>query len=310
VITLAGLELLAASGRLEVQIDDRTWTSARQDTASRTSGHRRLRQAIHDAHVAGWALALARLDGGVWARLRGPDESVLSPPLRSAHDGKAPLSPAELRLDGGRTPHDFMRTAANGERVEVERFETIRPDATVELPAQGGAAESDPSPTPAIDVLIELDDRLPIGRTAAKLERYDHFVAGWLAHTSRYGRRLDAVPVVVFVCRDRARARRCATNADPLLTACRAFAGEYPADWEYPGRDLIVFASERDIHEGLARAYGVPRLPPTVRVSAAGGDPRAGETRAEPREIPSKTTVELTRLLPPEPSSPRSRSSD
>jgi hypothetical protein len=203
-----------------------------------------------------------------------------------------------------------MRTAANGERVEVERFETIRPDATVELPAQGSAAESDCSPTPAIDVLIELDDRLPIGRTAAKLERYDHFVAGWMAHTSRYGRRLDAVPVVVFVCRDRARARRCATHADPLLTACRAFAGEYPADWEYPGRDLIVFASERDIHEGLACAYGVPRLPPAVRVSAAGGDPRAGEICAEPREIPSKTTVEFTRLLPTVPRSPRSRSPD
>ena len=240
-----------------------------------------------DAHVAGWALALAKLDGGAWARLRGPAESVLSPPLRSTHDGKAPLGPCELRLPGGRTPHDFMRTAGDGERVEVERFETIRPDATVELPPAAEEPESDSSPTRAIDVLVELDDRLPVGRTAAKLERYDHFLAGWSAHTSRYGRRLDAVPVVAFVCRDRAWARRCAAHADPLLSACRAYAGEYPADWEYPGRDLILFASERDIHEGLARAYGVPRLPPAVRVSAAGGDPRAGEARAEPREIPS-----------------------
>jgi hypothetical protein len=140
-------------------------------------------------------------------------------------------------------------------------------------------------------VLVELDDRLPVARAAGKLERYDHFLAGWSVHTSRYGRRVDAVPVVVFVCRDPARARRCATHADSLLGACRAYAGEYPADWDYPGRDLILFASERDIHEGLARAYGVPRLPREVRASAAGGDPRAGHARAEPREIPARRLV-------------------
>jgi hypothetical protein len=287
VITAAGVELLAASGRLESQIDDRAGTIPLRGRPARTSGERRLRQAAHDAHVAGWALALARLDGDVWARLRGPTESVLSPPLRSTQGGKAPLGPGELRLPGGRTPHDFMRTAANGDRVELERFETIRPDATVELAARQAEPESASSPAPTIDVLVELDDRLPVARTAGKLERYDHFLAGWSAHTIRYGRRLDAVPVVVFVCRDRARARRCATHADSLLGACRAYAGEYPVDWDYPGRDLILFASERDIHEGLVRAYGVPRLPQAVRVSTAGGDPRAGEARAEPREIPA-----------------------
>ena len=291
VITAAGVELLAASGIPQIYVDDPAETGRLQSTSARKSGEGRLRQAAHDAHVAGWALALAQLDGGAWARLRGPAESVLSPPLRSTPGGKAPLSPGELRLPGGRAPHDFMRTAANGERVEVERFDTIRPDATVELPARQGEPESDASHAAAIDVLVELDDRLPVARAAGKLERYDHFLAGWSVHTSRYGRRVDAVPVVVFVCRDPARARRCATHADSLLGACRAYAGEYPADWDYPGRDLILFASERDIHEGLARAYGVPRLPREVRASAAGGDPRAGHARAEPREIPARRLV-------------------
>ncbi len=59
----------------------------------------------------------------------------------------------------------------------------------------------------------------------------------------------------------------------------------YPFDWEYPGRQWIVFVAERDVHEGLLRAYGVPRLPPEVRVSAAHGDPRAGEAAIERREI-------------------------
>jgi hypothetical protein len=70
-----------------------------------------------------------------------------------------------------------------------------------------------------------------------------------------------------------------------MLCACRAYAGEYPLDWEYPGRERILFVAERDAHEGLLCAYGVARLPPEVRVSAAYGDPRAGEAAAEPREI-------------------------
>jgi hypothetical protein len=69
-----------------------------------------------------------------------------------------------------------------------------------------------------------------------------------------------------------------------VLSACRAYAGEYPSDWEYPGRAAIVFASERDAHEGLLLAYGVPRLPPEVR-AATREDPRAREVAFEPREL-------------------------
>ena len=104
-------------------------------------------------------------------------------------------------------------------------------------------------------------------------------------HTTRYGRRLGVPPSVVFVCRDRARARECARRADAILTACRAYAGEDPADWEYPGRQGVTFVAERDAHVGLLRGYGVPRLPPDVRVSVADGDPRAREAVAEPRDL-------------------------
>ena len=141
----------------------------------------------------------------------------------------------------------------------------MRPDATSrsrsavpvampdrEAPARGfrRAPAADPRMRAPIDVIVELDDRMPVGRAAGKLERYDHFLAGWSVHTARYGRRTEALAVVVFVCRDRARARECARLADPLLTACRAYAGEYPFDWEYPGRERILFAAERDVHDG------------------------------------------------------------
>jgi hypothetical protein len=39
------------------------------------------------------------------------------------------------------------------------------------------------------------------------------------------------------------------------------------------------------VHEGLLRAVGVPSLPPDVRVTAAGGDPRAGSVQTRAREI-------------------------
>ena len=196
------------------------------------------------------------------------------------------LTPRELRLPGGRTPHDFLRTDAGGERVDVDRFETLRPDAIVTVAA---AARS----CPATDVIVELDDRPAVGRDARKLERYDHFLAGWSLHTPRYGRRAEALPLVVFVCRDRARARECARCADAVLCACRAYAGEYPLDWEYPGRERVVFVAERDAHEGLLRAYGIPRLPPEVRVIAAHGDPRAGESAVESRQMLTGATAAI-----------------
>jgi hypothetical protein len=282
---------------------DRLAVNAARAGAGATDGARRLRQARHDVHVSGWALALERAVAGRLLNVRGPGESVLSPPSRAAADGRrVTFGPGDLRLPGGRAAHEFLITDATGARVEVERFETVRPDATIEVPWPGGetagarvahgterrsARDGDAvrRPPAAIDVLVELDDRLPEGAGAAKVERYDHLLAGWSICTRRYGARASARPVVVFVCRDRARARECARRADRVLTACRAYAGEYPADWEYPGREGIVFAAERDAHEGLVLAYGVPPLPPAVRVAAAGGDPRAREPQVRATNI-------------------------
>jgi Replication-relaxation len=272
VIAERGAELLRASGR-RGESGERV-----PEPHSSSAGEALLREARRDVHATGWALALERALGG-GAVLKGREESALAPPLRSTPEGRTAIGPADLRLPGGRTPHDFLRTDAAGARVEVQRFETVRPDATVEVAAAGGAGAG-------MCLLIELDDRLA-GRShnggAAKLERYDHLLAGWSLCLPLFTRRRAPKPVVVFVCRDRARARECARRADHLLTACRAYAGEHPWDWEYPGREAIVFAAERDIHEGVAFACGVPRLPPNVRAAADG--PSAREATIDAREI-------------------------
>ena len=285
-IAPAGLELLEAHGRLGLtQQGDgaaaheplpQSSSSRSRDRLRAVAGDRHLLQARHDVHVVGWALAVERTLGDGSLRLRGPAESALFPPLRSSPAGRVAIGPGELRLPGGRTPHDFLRTNTDGERTEVERFETVRPDAS--LQARG------------VELMVELDDRLPSGKGAAKLERYDHMLAGWSLSLPRFARRDAPRARVVFLCRDRHRARECARCADSVLSACRAYAGEYPHDWEYPGRDAILFAAERDAHEGLLLAYGVHRLPPDVRAAAPSktspnADPSAREPVPELREL-------------------------
>ncbi len=304
-----GIELLAVHGRLDLaqrEVSEQRDPSPRSSSSSPSSPaslrsssplsaqpssssrlaageDSRLRQARHDVHVTGWALALERALGGSALKLRGPEQSTLSPPLRSTPAGRVAIGPADLRLPGGRAPHDFLRTDSAGARVEVERFETVRPDASVEVPpAPGGGVGA-----AGVCLLVELDDRLSTRAhlaAAAKLERYDHLLAGWSVCAPRFAGRGAPRPLVVFLCRDRPRARECARRADHVLGACRAYAGEHPRDWEYPGRAAVVFASERDAHEGLLLAYGVPRLPPAVR-AAASGDPAARRGTFESREL-------------------------
>jgi hypothetical protein len=254
--------------------------NAEPGNGPRVHGAAQLRQARHEVHVAGWALALASAIGKDRCQVLGAEEGVVSPPPRGG--GASAIGPSELRLPDGRVPHDFLRTIG-GETFEIDRFETLRPDAIVR-------SRDD------VDVIVERDDRVSSERWLAKLERYDHFLAGWSAHAPRSGARSLTLPLVAFVCRDRSRARECARRADGLLRACRAYAGEHPLDWQYPGRERMLFASERDVHEGLLCAQGIPRLPPHVRAGAASGDPRAAEATTQTKLL---ITLDSARSTPP-----------
>ncbi len=273
-ITPAGLSLCRE--RRGLVVDDGVGQAVQQHDPSilpnpRDDNHL-LRQARHDVRMAGWAFAVEWVLAAGPLALKGPGESAITPPSRQKGGERLLLAPADIRLPGGRTPHNFLHSVDSGPRVEVQRFQTIRPDVT--LRSKDGR-----------ELLVELDDRLPEGAGAAKLERYDHFLAGWCAHIERYSHPGVELPLVVFVCRDRSRARECARRADSVLTACRAYAGEYPSDWQYPGRERVVFVAERDAHEGRLCAWGVPPLPVDVRIEAAEGDPRAREPLLLARDI-------------------------
>jgi hypothetical protein len=264
---------VAGIAYLEAQFDEGEAASIGPPTPFDEAGGSR--QARRQVHAAGWALALAGLVRT--SALRGAEESVLVPP-RAKRAGGPGFRPEDLRLPDGRTAHDFLRTGSSGERLDADRFETLRPDATVTC--------SDAVTGTPLDVLVELDDRHKSPAWINKLERYDHFLTGWSAQTRRYGGQEAANVLAVFVCRDRERARICARRADAVLCACRAYAGDYPQSWEYLGRERIVFLSERDIHEGNLCAWGTGRLTPEVRIALASGDPSAAEASAHLTGLP------------------------
>jgi len=270
-ITSVGRELLTVRGHSTANRVPHKGVSDTNDPIIPSPKHQTddqlLRQTRRDVRVAGWVLAVERALSEGLLELRGSEQSVISPRKRSKSGDGPILALSDLCLPGAHTPHDFMRTAEDGSRFEVERFESIRPDAT--LLRKGGQ-----------ELLVEFDDRLPVGIAAAKVERYDHFLTGWSTNLGRWPRTGSQLPIVVFVCRDRARARECVRRADKILTACRAYPGEYPHHWEYQGRANILFAAERDAHEALLQAWHVPALPPEVRI-ALDGDPRRREPSIE-----------------------------
>jgi hypothetical protein len=111
VISRAGLQLLADAERLVghglsteqglVLSSDSGPVTDRNERFTRSRDQSRLRQARHDVHVAGLALALAELDQDSRTHICGPDEAALTPP-RSSAGGRMPLAPLDLRLPGGR----------------------------------------------------------------------------------------------------------------------------------------------------------------------------------------------------------------
>ncbi len=298
-VSQAGLRLLAqsstaASGSVRTSPDR---DQSAPELARACEQPRALAQVRHELHVTGWVLAFEHVLQAGLQDLYGPAGAVISPPVRGTPAGPRAIGPHELKLPGARTPHDFRRTDASGQAVAVERFETVRPDASIVVSAAAllaWRARQDCTPEPStagsagvggsglsMEVLIERDDRPALGAGAAKLERYDHMLAGWGRQVARLTKRADRPPLVVFVCRDRARARECARAADSVVVACQAYPGQYPVDWAYPGRARIFFAAERDVHAGLLAVYGLAALPPAVRMGRASGDPSA--QAAEPR---------------------------
>ena len=188
-----------------------------------------MRRARHDLHVNAWVLALETCLGDRVRRIRGPRNSYVAPPFRTRDGQRCAVGPDELRLPGGRTPHAFLRSDRARQRVAVEQFAAVEPDATVEL-----RVHTD-SRIDVFDLFVELDRTFKPAKNIDKFERYDHMVSGWCGLKDRYTKHCTSPPLVVFVCRDQANAKEFCRAADPVVTAAHAYGGEYASEWEYPG---------------------------------------------------------------------------
>ena len=149
--------------------------------------------------------------------------------------------------------------------LQLESFESIRPDITLEL------ALKDTRPKRRFDLLIELDrsSNPRSDSNTRKLLRYDALLSGWHVLLDRY-RATGHSPIVVVVCQDEPAARRWAQTADSLLTGRLARMGDPPTEARFPARRRMFFATELDLHRGQLRGFRVPREPPDVRHQVGG----------------------------------------
>ena len=214
---------------------------------------------------------------------RRPRGGAVAAQQRSTGDGRVALGPA---ICACRRPH-AARLPAHRRRRHAHRGGALRDDpprrdrrGRLRGPLSGArrpAAEGRDrrARRPAGD-----------GRAAAKLERYDHFLAGWSVHTRRYG--------TARGCRAARRVRlprpracsRVRTGAPMRVLALPRIRRRVPVRLGVPRRERIVFAAERDMHEGCAAPIGVPaaaRRPCRRRPRR----PRArSRRRARARELP------------------------
>jgi hypothetical protein len=69
---------------------------------------------------------------------------------------------------------------------------------------------------------------------------------------------------------------------DLVVTACHSYAGEYPGEWDYAGRERMFFVAERAIHQGSLEAYALPQLPPEAGCAGRRGPAGGG---VQPRVV-------------------------
>jgi len=239
----------------------------------------------HDLHVIAYVLQLSRLvDGpgdplasgaGLIVDVRGSRGATLDPPKEYDGRKRVPLTP---QLLASLEPEMVLDTP-----FELEGFRSLVPDGAVLLQDhRGGDGKA------RNQILLELDRSGHRQKLVGKLRRYDAFYAAWAHRHPQTRRRL---PVTLFVAKDEATLRRQLAIADQVLCIRRGTSRTPPAEWPAPpSRRQVLFALERDLHQGTLRCYRLPEQPPAIREAGARND--------RDREAARRFTPESIHLLP------------
>lgn len=188
---------------------------------------------LHELELNAWVLAYRRGVGP--ALLSWEGETDIEPP-------------AEVRVPQLRLAGDW-----SAEGLRDPRARLVRPDAVLEVEA-GGDDEG------LRTVLVEYDRTRRVDKNYEKFRRYDAFLCWWWHHTAFMA--AEAAPFVIFVCQDAAHREQFLYAADRELTGHRWHPSAPPDRIEYIGRHRILFASEPEVHAGIAEAWRLPALPP------------------------------------------------
>jgi hypothetical protein len=200
----------------------------------------------HTLQVNGWVLAYKRLAGEYVADWHGEHEGRLEVPTKVVERRRVPIGPDDVPREN----YERVRDLRAGE------FGRIWPDATLEmdLPDQGRR----------FDLMIELDRTEKPTKNFDKFERYDALITAWWRKVPRY-RKVGEPPGVIFVCTDEDHVSSFVQAADRCVAGRLAQPGVVEASWPYPGRERILFVAERDIHDGIGRAWKLSAGPRTAK---------------------------------------------
>ena len=186
---------------------------------------------LHELQLNAWVLAVRRTLGP--ALLSWDGETHIQPPRNARH--------TQLRV------HDDW----SAEDLRDPRVRAVRPDAMLEVEGDGNDARR--------RFLVEYDRTRRVDKNYDKFRRYDTFLCSWWCNAPFVD--FDRPPFVVFICQDESQRAQFLTAADRELTGHRWHPSAPPEQYDYVGRRRILFALERDAHDGCAGGLETPRLP-------------------------------------------------
>lgn len=191
-----------------------------------------------------WALCFRRLVGDHATGWTGDDHGAIEVPTKIDGRRNQPIGPGDVSLGGYAQVRD----------VGAGPFARVRPDATIEMAVRERQ----------FALMFEFDRTQKPGRNADKFRRYDALTTCWWRAVPAL-HELGEPPVAVFICVDEASVFSFMDRADQDVTgALIERPGDPQGKWRYPGRERMLFVTERDIHEGTMRAFMLPPKPREV----------------------------------------------
>ncbi len=187
---------------------------------------------LHEVQLNAWVLAYRRALGAAFVSWQG--EMTFDPPARSS----------SLALD------DSDDWSIEG--MPDGGFRSVRPDAVVEICGDSTADENRL-------LLVEYDRTRRLDKNFDKFVRYDMFLNAWWKRSSLAHRATP--PFVLFVCQDDEQRGLFVEAADRDLGCHRWHPDVHDDQHEYVGRQRMLFAAEREAHEGRVLAQRVPAFP-------------------------------------------------